>query len=97
MRHTSCALVTVVQTCALPILPVDLHVIVPARDFLPHVVLGVELVAALVDIAQMHGRTDFDSTGIGRFLAGDDLERSEERRVGKACVCPCRYRGWTYH
>src|SRR3546814_12033307 len=31
----------------------------------------------------------------------DDVElqsdRSEERRVGKACVCTCRSRGWTYH
>src|SRR3546814_16922250 len=24
-------------------------------------------------------------------------ERSEERRVGKACVSTCRYRWWQYH
>src|SRR3546814_11668740 len=23
--------------------------------------------------------------------------RSEERRVGKECVSPCRFRGWPYH
>src|SRR3546814_13367004 len=26
-----------------------------------------------------------------------DLERSEERRVGKECVCTCRSRWWPYH
>src|SRR3546814_18284522 len=25
------------------------------------------------------------------------LRRSEERRVGKECVSPCRTRGWAYH
>src|SRR3546814_19447612 len=38
-----------------------------------------------------------------RFLAllskpiGEDSERSEERRVGKACVRPCRSRWSPYH
>src|SRR3546814_19748324 len=30
-------------------------------------------------------------TGMGRSL------RSEERRVGTECVCPCSSRGWSYH
>src|SRR3546814_13001562 len=35
-----------------------------------------------------------DLTMEGATVAGD---RSEERRVGKACVSPCRSRWWPYH
>src|SRR3546814_20327580 len=27
----------------------------------------------------------------------DAYQRSEERRVGKECVSPCRFRWWPYH
>src|SRR3546814_11453579 len=30
-------------------------------------------------------------------LSAHLLDRSEERRVGKECVSPCRSRWWTYH
>src|ERR1700756_1523133 len=34
--------------------------VLPAGDFLPHVLLAVERVARLVDIAEMHGLADLD-------------------------------------
>ena len=54
---------------------VDLHVIEPVGDFLPDVLRSVEMVAALVDIAQVNGRADLDCAAIRLFLAGDDLEQ----------------------
>src|SRR3546814_18537749 len=39
-------------------------------------------------------RRDFDS-GLSFHFIG--LTRSEERRVGKECVSPCRFRWWPYH
>src|SRR3546814_19342752 len=36
----------------------------------------------------------FDGAGVG---AGDRVERSEERRVGKECVSTCRSRWWQSH
>src|SRR3546814_15022036 len=44
--------------------------------------------------------TVIDDIGPEPRLRGADLaghERSEERRVGKECVGPCRSRGWQYH
>src|SRR3546814_13170064 len=39
-------------------------------------------------------RLAIGAIGIGKF---DDLRRSEERRVGKACVSTCRSRWSPYH
>src|SRR3546814_15753548 len=33
----------------------------------------------------------------GEAIADEEVERSEERRVGKECVSPCRSRWSTYH
>src|SRR3546814_5505615 len=88
-RHTRCALVTGVQTCALPIYlgvgeagadGVDANALPPEFDgerfrHLGHAPLG---------------------RGIGsRVLKGAD--RSEERRVGKEWVSTCRSRWSPYH
>src|SRR3546814_1532999 len=101
-RHTRCALVTGVQTCALPILEFAL--------------LGGVAVFVLVGLAILAGGTvshdrdrgDAGSTlgGAGLGVASDaanedneighglspDRARSEERRVGKECVSTCRSR-----
>src|SRR3546814_5932437 len=88
-RHTRCALVTGVQTCALPIS-------VSLTDWLD---LGVNLVGAaanqIADFLQLaFGRAQICK----RVLAGDRLDaahaggRSAERRVGKECVSTCRSR-----
>src|SRR3546814_8095927 len=84
-RHTSCSLVTGVQTCALPICPVPRHLgtgLAAGRD-------GLGDFAALL-VAEL-GPTPADPS----FCAS--LGRSEERRVGKECVSTCRSRWSPYH
>src|SRR3546814_10114345 len=80
-RHTSCALVTGVQTCALPILdrlasrPRD-----PGRSGSLHTTHS-----RLSPLAR-HGP-----------VAATSPRRSDERRVGKECVSTCRSRWPPYH
>src|SRR3546814_7904690 len=83
-RHTRCALVTGVQTCALPIL---FAAIVISLDR-----LGVRIQQARA--LDGPGGTIFDSFQV---LPGDTRQRSEERRVGKECVSTCRSRWSPYH
>src|SRR3546814_8911790 len=76
-RHTSCALVTGVQTCALPI----------AR---PDRLRGMATVpmqhpdAAVAELERVVSEYGFKAVEIGT--------RSAERRVGKECVSTCRSR-----
>src|SRR3546814_2899943 len=79
-RHTRCALVTGVQTCALPISPVLLDLRIQRKTG-----------------AQAHALERPDR--VHRWVVDDDLDdlRSEERRVGKACVSTCRSRWSPYH
>src|SRR3546814_1694475 len=87
-RHTRCALVTGVQTCALPIwVPVlakgGIKPCAPGRggQHVEHdVIVGQRLEPRVVD-------------------TGTEVEwaRSEERRVGKECVSTCRSRWSQYH
>src|SRR3546814_3723007 len=85
-RHTRCALVTGVQTCALPIsrfpfVPAD-----PAQ-------LAADCYEAFN--IQVEGLvTRFRATAGKHFVIGvsGGLDRSEERRVGKECVSTCRSR-----
>src|SRR3546814_2956475 len=86
-RHTRCALVTGVQTCALPI-SADGEAAVrlaPATAVFAHVVEAAQF-AALV-----RGAVAAD-VAVRAVLA-----RSEERRVGKECVSTCRSRWSPYH
>src|SRR3546814_4849371 len=83
-RHTICALVTGVQTCALPI-----------WDLL----LGSGGTRRWCRSLQTFGRGvsghAADGRDVGEDLAGDDLDqprRSEESRVGKEGVSTCRSR-----
>src|SRR5205085_9140529 len=57
------------------IVAVDLHVVEPVRNLLPDIVLVVEMVAALVDITEVHGVADVDGAAVGLLDAGDDLEQ----------------------
>src|SRR3546814_19073468 len=89
-RHTRCALVTGVQTCALPIFSDDADT----------VRLNYELRAR----ADLDGDPGSDDDFSFICFGGDDEAkrfghelRSEERRVGKECVSKCRSRWSSYH
>src|SRR3546814_6046213 len=86
-RHTSCALVTGVQTCALPISP-------GKNPWFEH---G----KAQFFLARQDGRTigrisaHIDELALAQPAEqgmGPGTGRSEERRVGKECVSTCRSR-----
>src|SRR3546814_3094713 len=95
-RHTSCALVTGVQTCALPICPTCTmlacmvsasvrlvwrgHAVPSTREV--HVVLVINAVPSAILSPMLH-----------MFL----MVRSEERCVGKECVSTCRSRWSPYN
>src|SRR3546814_6211265 len=91
-RHTRCALVTGVQTCALPI-----------STFLePGLQERCRLALLLLwRIRKPNGvRSRWLSLPGRRHREGSadrEQHRSEERRVGKECVSTCRYRWSPYH
>src|SRR3546814_2570855 len=77
-RHTRCALVTGVQTCALPIWPT----------------CSSSVTGGLVTDDEHVGLHRFQGLECveQRFALGGRRGRSEERRVGKECVSTCRSR-----
>src|SRR3546814_1086083 len=103
-RHTRCALVTGVQTCALPISPFD----VPAGHTEASWLRELTMVGALERYGPPEGapkayeQLEHELAIIeglnfpGYFLVVHDI-RSEERRVGKECVSTCRSRWSPYH
>src|SRR3546814_8982358 len=89
-RHTRCALVTGVQTCALPIYMIKyFHVERPAN--LIELVGDRDILIARARVAARMIVDENDRSGIEFERA-----RSEERRVGKECVSTCRTR-WSPH
>src|SRR3546814_6513911 len=89
-RHTRCALVTGVQTCALPI----------SRQ---HPEISLEIWCGWS--AEILGRLRADELDLAfamvdgeraQYLSRCWIERSEERRVGKECVSTCRSRWSPY-
>src|SRR3546814_10366647 len=91
-RHTRCALVTGVQTCALPIWLVATEGEVAER---------VELHTHTMDGNVMQMRRvealEIPAQGKAALQPGGIHIRSEERRVGKECVSTCRSRWSPYH
>src|SRR3546814_1741015 len=94
-RHTRCALVTGVQTCALPIYP----------EMPPKAATRIAELRRLIDDANHRYHvldepdiTDVEYDRLMRELEALEAEhRSEARRVGKECVSTCRYRWSTQH
>src|SRR3546814_1226807 len=85
-RHTRCALVTGVQTCALPISSRNL-VSVRLLD-----AIGVNYARRFIQ------RFGFPAQSLPEDLSlALGTSRSEERRVGKECVSTCRSRWSPYH
>src|SRR3546814_1083030 len=91
-RHTRCALVTGVQTCALPIC----RWACPSGLMEPH---ETPEETAARELLEETGVTARAERFVGLFASGDHHEavRSEERRVGKECVSTCRSRWSPYH
>src|SRR3546814_13481039 len=83
-RHTRCALVTGVQTCALPISRRRPHH--DPRRCPHHLWLG----------ARPDRRDRREALSRGSLLPAE-RRRSEERRVGKECVSTCRSWWSPYH
>src|SRR3546814_18216347 len=101
-----CALVTGVQTCALPILkPIALSEPGQRGEFVTRAIVALILRAARYALRLMGFAALYPSSTLGGTfriapsitspLAGQ--RRSEERRVGKECVSTCRSRWSPYH
>src|SRR3546814_8195314 len=108
-RHTRCALVTGVQTCALPICLITKKPPRPEATSLP---------ASSTTPVYIPGKGNVHEPGFSGVAPGSGVRiwppvsvchqvstigqrplptlRSEERRVGKECVSTCRYRGSPY-
>src|SRR3546814_16015485 len=98
-RHTRCALVTGVQTCALPILPEDKR---RASPFVAGIVRGGRVASPQ---RARHG-VDGDAARPSAIAQRQELaipifsrqpQSSEERRVGKKWVSTCKTRRLPYH
>src|SRR3546814_9727254 len=92
-RHTRCALLTGVQTCALPIFGEIDRIAIPA--------LMVGERGRFEDAVHLaHPGLEHGHVAIVGEEGGVDQRRSarsEERRVGKECVSTCRSRWSPYH
>src|SRR3546814_4133085 len=92
-RHTRCALVTGVQTCALPICR-------SANQTATATTIAVrtrkKTARSISRLPSRKPRSFRDATGRHRRRGGL-LRRSEERRVGEECVSTCRSRWSPYH
>src|SRR3546814_11120324 len=86
-RHTRCALVTGVQTCALPISDIEQQR-ARHRDRADD---------RQVEIAEMRRKERIAEQPGRHPRGGRTQQRSEERRVGKECVSTCRSRWSPYH
>src|SRR3546814_4163857 len=89
-RHTRCALVTGVQTCALPILRVLCH------SNLHCVCADDNLWFACIPSSKRFDNVFCLVSSISHSVFCG-IFRSEERRVGKECVSTCRSRWSPYH
>src|SRR3546814_7533927 len=97
-RHTRCALVTGVQTCALPIsMERGKHVYVqkPMTHNIREARLLTQMARDQKVVTQMGNQGG--SNPLLKLVQKWIDDRSEERRVGKECVSTCRSRWSTYH
>src|SRR3546814_1584880 len=92
-RHTRCALVTGVQTCALPICPDGGGDDVKAEQGES----GAFEQGCTGAPRERHSRHTKADRVIGGVSEEVERVRSEERRVGKECVSTCRSRWSPYH
>src|SRR3546814_1727830 len=89
-RHTRCALVTGVQTCALPIFIEQLNGKCTGMAIPDH--------AGLINDEGLRNARGTPGGGDpSPLVCPNGNIRSEERRVGKECVSTCRSRWSPYH
>src|SRR3546814_3362225 len=103
-RHTRCALVTGVQTCALPISLLSEPERMTVYAMLRAALIALALVAGAgtgipATAQELKAGEKFDDWTVGceKQQAGDVTARTEERRVGKECVSTCRSRWAPWH
>src|SRR3546814_3995577 len=96
-RHTRCALVTGVQTCALPISRNSPRCTNGSEDRRSRISAAMETILAAYWKTSLHAAiTEDDACALRANSDGLGSQRSEERRVGKECVSPCRSRWSPY-
>src|SRR3546814_9217857 len=95
-RHTRCALVTGVQTCALPICTEMVRRVAEEVE-LDIIELGVDGRLVRLQLEELMGGVEDDRRLVLKDYFQDQVGRSEERRVGKECVSTCRSRWSPYH
>src|SRR3546814_5283684 len=91
-RHTRCALVTGVQTCALPIY--HIAPLLEGRDIFSANAIMTEIDQVAYANAALKSAVE---TALLDAAARTLSIRSEERRGGKECVSTCRSRWSPYH
>src|SRR3546814_5975502 len=101
-RHTRCALVTGVHTCALPIFYFTIYgSSMDELEFVSHKVesmLGQQLVFSKPASAQQEqGLNSTAPQFVDQLQIRRNMSRSEERSVGEECVSTCRSRRSPYH
>src|SRR3546814_2669839 len=96
-RHTRCALVTGVQTCALPI---STLMVMDGSSFYLDVhkatILVISSLCSPPTVPKSDSRVSLHRFAVHRSIL-QQHRRSEERRVGKECVSTCRSRWSPYH
>src|SRR3546814_8348258 len=97
-RHTRCALVTGVQTGALPICEDDLRHVTVDAPTIPAAPAPAEIEMQEVEVPEPASEPEgFEIIEEGAEEEAASPVRSEERRVGKECVSTCRSRWSPYH
>src|SRR3546814_10884166 len=102
-RHTRCALVTGVQTCALPISQPALSATIRKLEEMLNVRLfdrttrQIALTPEGEELRRLANRLIDEFEAVSGDLQDYLARRSEERRVGKECVSTCRSRWSPYH
>src|SRR3546814_7685767 len=95
-RHTRCALVTGVQTCALPICrDKATSNICTAQALLANMAAAYAVYHGPEGVKRIARRVNGMAVTTAEALK--QAGRSEERRVGKECVSTCRSRWSRYH
>src|SRR3546814_3347340 len=92
-RHTRCALVTGVQTCALPILKNKMIAFFEKGNL----TLDYLEIVHPETLSSLEEKWVFGAVACIAAFCGEVRLRSEDRRVGKECVSTCRSRWSPYH